>query len=124
MPRHSRYCARDEGAAGAGLTRSTSRTKRSRAGLVAFIQAARKSGAAVQAASVQGHERSLVFARNFFRAAMVEEGVIKPDMKRADIQNWLKARRPWACAARPTTAPAALHDRIPAHSAHRRLMRR
>jgi hypothetical protein len=33
---------------------------------------------------------------------MVEDGVIKPDMKGADIQNWLKARRPWACAARPT----------------------
>jgi hypothetical protein len=40
-----------------------------------------------------------------------KQGVINPDMKRADLQGWLKARRLWMQTASPSDHPAQIVER-------------
>jgi hypothetical protein len=41
----------------------------------------------------------------------VKQGVINPDMKRADLQGWLKARQLWMANASPVDHSAPIVDR-------------
>jgi hypothetical protein len=47
----------------------------------------------------------------------VKQGVINPDMKRADLQGWLKARRLWMQTASPADHPAPIVERAGAEVA-------
>jgi hypothetical protein len=47
----------------------------------------------------------------------VKQGVINPDMKRADLQGWLKAHRLWRQTSSPTDHPAPIVERADAEVA-------